>query len=401
MAMGAKPRRAAVIGIGFSGAQHVEALRRIGVEVAVIAASEDARARSAASHLGVRSSTGDWRRAAEDSSVDVVHVCLPNDLHREVVLAAIDAGKHVVCEKPLAPDLGAAAALADAARHTSQVAVLCQNYRFFPMVAELRLRIQSGAVGQPHAVRGAYLQDWLLAPDTTNWRVDLARGGRSRAIADIGSHWVDLAENVTQRRLEAVLADVATVHDRRPDYSHVGTFNRSVNDGRWIDVHTEDQAWLLLRFEGGLPGTLHLSQVAAGHGNDLELSVDGAAGSATWRQEQPDTLSIAHDGSVEIIARSPQRLTPGADRLARLPAGHNEGWADALRNLLAATYAEIDENRDPTESAAAPLPTFADGLRHIAFVEAAMRSSEERRWLTIEEILGTIQAPATAGAETS
>jgi predicted dehydrogenase len=399
--MGSKPRRAAVIGIGFSGAQHVEALRRIGVDVAVIAASEDARARSAASRLGVRDSTGDWRRAAEDSSVDVVHVCLPNDLHRDVVLAAIDAGKHVVCEKPLAPDLGAAAALADAAGRTSQVAVLCQNYRFFAMVAELRLRIESGTVGQPHAVRGAYLQDWLLAPDTTNWRVDLARGGRSRAIADIGSHWVDLAENVTRRRLEAVMADVATVHARRPDYSHAGTFSGSVNDGRWIEVRTEDQAGLLLRFGGGLRGTVHLSQVAAGHGNDLELSVDGDAGSATWRQEKPDTLSIAHDGTVEVIARSPQRLTPGADRLARLPAGHNEGWADALRNLLAATYAEIDGSRDSTESAAAPLPTFEDGLRHVAFVEAAMRSSEERRWLTVAEVMANVRRPATAVVERS
>jgi predicted dehydrogenase len=406
MAMGTRRRRAAVIGAGFAGGQHVEALRRIGVEVSLIAASEKARAVAAAERLGVESASGDWRRAVEDPSVDVVHVCVPNDLHHDVVLAALNAGKHVVCEKPLALDLGEAAVLAEAAGRSPHVAVVCHNYRFFPMVAELRLRIASGAVGEPHAVRGAYLQDWLLDAETTNWRIDQARGGRSRAIADIGSHWVDLAENVTQRHLEAVMADMATVHGRRPDFAHVGTFSAAVTDGSWVEVSTEDQAGLLLRFEGGLPGTLHLSQVAAGHGNDLELSVDGGTGSATWRQEQPDALSMAHDGALELLARSPQRLSRGADALARLPAGHNEGWADALRNLLAATYAEIDGRRKPAEAAAAPLPTFEDGLRHLAFVEAALTSAAERRWVTIAEVMGAVRTgaartPATAGAERS
>jgi predicted dehydrogenase len=383
--------RAAVIGVGFAGAQHVEALRRIGVEVCILAASDETRARHAAERLGVERWSADWHGAAEDPSADVVHVCTPNNLHHDVVLAAIAAGKHVVCEKPLALDLHEGAELALAARESGQVAVLCHNYRFFAMVAELRLRIAAGSLGPLHTVHGAYLQDWLLDAGTTNWRIDRRRGGRSRAVADIGTHWVDLAEIVTDRHLEAVVADMNTVHAQRPDFAHIGTFSDAVRDAGWVDVTTEDQAGLLLRFEGGLQGTLQLSQVAAGHSNDLRISVDGILGSATWRQEQPDNLELGHEGSMQQLGRSAQRLLRGADSLARLPAGHNEGWADALRNLLAATYAHIDGTRDKAEADAAPLPTFDDGLRHLAFIEAGLVSAAERRWVAIDEMLRGVQ----------
>jgi predicted dehydrogenase len=381
--------RAAVIGAGFVGAQHIDALRRIGVEVAVVAASSGATAATSASAAGVDRSTGDWHAAVADPAVDVVHVCVPNDLHGPVVLASLRAGKHVICEKPLAMDLAEADELVEAAETSDRVAVLCHNYRFFPMAAELRLRVAGGELGALHLVRGSYLQDWLLAPEATNWRIDPARGGRSRTIADIGTHVVDLAETVIQRRLVAVMAQTSTVHERRADYRHVRTFTApSSSDGAgWLPVRTEDQAGMLLRFEGDLLGTLSLSQVAAGHANDLELSVDGAAGSATWRQEEPDRLWLAHDGRSEIVARSPDRLGAGAGALARLPGGHNEGWGDALRNLLAAAYDEIRGGRDAAAADAAPLPTFADGRRHLAFVEAALRSADEQRWVRVDEVL--------------
>jgi len=381
--------RAAVIGTGFVGTQHVDALRRIGIEVGVVAASDSARAAQAAAALGIATSTGDWQAAVDDPAIDVVHVCVPNDLHRPVTLAALAAGKHVVCEKPLAMDLAEAAELVDAAASSGRVAVLCHNYRFFPMAAEMRLRVTSGTLGTLHAVRGSYLQDWLLAAEATNWRVDPARGGRSRVIADIGSHWVGLAETVTGRRLVAVMAQTSTVHARRADYRHVRTFTAGSagDDTDWLAVRTEDQAGLLLRFDGDLPGMLTVSQVAAGHDNDLELAVDGAAGSATWRQEQPDRLWLAHDGTAERVSRASGRLGPGSGSLARLPAGHNEGWADALRNLLAAAYDEIGGGRDASAADAAPLPTFEDGRRHLAFVEAALRSAGEERWVKIDEVL--------------
>ncbi|HEX7195914.1 MAG TPA: Gfo/Idh/MocA family oxidoreductase [Candidatus Limnocylindria bacterium] len=391
----ARPASAAVIGTGFVGAQHVEALRRIGVDVAVVVASAHDRARTAAEGLGVRRWTADWGSAVSDRGIDVVHVCVPNDLHRPVVLAALAAGKHVVCEKPLALDLAQGRELADAAGRSDRVAVLCHNYRFFPMVAELRLRVAAGVLGRVHSLRGAYLQDWLVSADATNWRIDAARGGRSRTIADIGTHWVDLAETVAQCRLEAVLAELATIHPRRPAHAHAQTFTASADAADdWVDVDTEDQAGLLLRFEGGVTGVLSLSQVAAGHSNDLELSIDGAAGSATWRQEEPDQLRLARNGTVEVIARSPDGLSPGARQLARLPAGHNEGWADALRNLLAAAYGAVRRDRIADEAGAAPIPTFDDGVRHLAFVEAALQSATAGSWVSIDEVLN--QRPSAA-----
>jgi predicted dehydrogenase len=378
---------AAVIGVGFVGVQHVEALRRIGVEVAVVAASGESRARDAAQALDVPRWTGDWKAAASDGSVDVVHVCVPNDLHRVAALTALGAGKHVICEKPLGLDLAEGREMAAAAARSDRVAVLCHNYRFFPMVAELQQRVSDGALGRLSAIRGAYLQDWLLAADATNWRIDAGRGGRSRAIADIGSHWIDLAEMVTQTRLEAVMADTGTLHERRPGYQHVGTFATGGDGAEWMTVTTEDQAGLLLRFHGGISGTLTLSQVAAGHSNDLTISIDGTGGSATWRQERPDELWIGGAGASQTIARSPAHLSPAARHLAHLPAGHNEGWADALRNLLAAAYAAIDRRRHRDEEAAAALPTFEDGVRHLAFVEAALSSASQGRWIAIDDVL--------------
>ena len=392
-----RPHRAAVIGIGFVGAQHVEALRRIGTDVVVVAASDERRAEAAAAALGVPRSTGDWVSAASDSSVDVVHVCVPNDLHREVVLAALRSNHHVVCEKPLGMDVPQCRELVAAAEGTDRVTVLCHNYRFFPMVAELRARIRAGDLGRLHALRGAYLQEWLLSPRATNWRVDRSRGGRSRAIADIGTHWVDLAETVTGRMLSAVMADVTTVHTRRPAFADRTTFSDGSGETQvgTVEVVNEDQAGLLLRFDGDVRGTLTVSQVAAGHGNDLELSADGSGGSATWRQAVPDELWLSSRGIVQTVSRAPDRLSPGARGLARLPAGHNEGWADALRNLLAAAYGQIDGGRSDSEAAVAPLPTFRDGLRHLAFVEAALCSAAEGRWVAIDEALA--QVPVGGG----
>jgi predicted dehydrogenase len=385
-----------VVGAGFVGAQHVEALRRLpGIEPALVVGSSAERAAKAARSLGVDRSSGDWVAAVRDDAIDVVHVCVPNDLHVAVASAALEAGKHVVCEKPLATDYAAGRRLADAARRSDSVAVLCHNYRFYPMAAELRARVRSGELGTLHAVHGHYLQDWMLAPTSTNWRIDAARGGASRAVADIGTHWIDLAETVTGQRLEAVVAQIGIVHRQRPAYEGVETFASGDGHGaqRWTAVDTEDQATLLLRFDGGLHGSLVLSQVAAGHKNDLRLMVDGTDASASWQQERPDQLVVGRlSGPKETIERAPGSLGDGANEFARLPAGHGEGWADGLRNLLAAAYAAIGGERRASERM--PLPTFDDGARHLAFVEAALRSAAQERWVRIEEIMGATEVAA-------
>ncbi|MFL5680669.1 MAG: Gfo/Idh/MocA family protein [Chloroflexota bacterium] len=385
-----RPLRAAVIGTGFVGRQHVDAIRRVGdAEVAVVAASTVVKATDAAAALHVAAGSGDWAAVVADPAIDVVHVCVPNDLHLPVARAALEAGKHVVSEKPLALNTAEGRQLVALAAASDRVAVLCHNYRFYALVAELRWRIANGELGRLHAVRGSYLQDWLIAASDTNWRVDERRGGPSRVIADIGTHWIDLAETVTGRQLEAVFATVDTVHPRRPATSGAETFSggsdavaAAPRDGGWRDVRTEDQAAILLRFAGGLSGSLVVSQVAAGHDNGLKLSVDGSDASATWQQESPDRLWLGRrDGRVETVARNAARLSPPARELVRLPPGHPEGWADAFRNLVAAAYGEM---RGTTRAAdSMPLPTFPDGLRHLAFVEAALESAATERWVSV------------------
>jgi predicted dehydrogenase len=290
-----------------------------------------------------------------DRRIQVVHVCSTNDLHGPLVTAALDAGKDVVCEKPLALDVATAADMAAFAERSGRLAVVAYNNRFHPMIVELAARVAAGSLGVLHEMRGGYLQDWLLLATDADWRVDASRGGASRVVADIGTHWADLAEMIAARKIEAVVAQVGRLHERA----------------------TEDHAALLVRFGGGLGGACVLSQAAAGHRNDLELSLDGSIGSATWRYERPDELWIGQRGDARLTTRDGGELVSAeARRLAALPAGVNE----ARRNLLAAVYARV-AGREP--AAGSRLPTFADGLRHVRFAAAALASAERRAWVDV------------------
>jgi predicted dehydrogenase len=330
--------RALVIGSGYAGVKHAEALDELGIPysgpVSARRAMEDPH-------------------ALDDPALSVVHVCAANDLHVGLASRALRAGKDVICEKPLAVDVPGAEELVAVARQTGRLAVLAYNYRFHPLVIELAARV--AFLGPLHTARGSFLQDWLLLATDANWRVEEARGGASRAIADIGAHWLDLAEVVSGRHIVAVAAQLGRLHGRG----------------------TEDHAGLLLRFSDGMTGNLMLSQAAAGHRNDMELSLDGATGSATWRHERPDELWLgSRGGDALVVRREDELLSPVARELATLPAGSNE----ARRNLLAAVYARLaGDKRTP----AAPLPTFEDGLRHARFAAGALESASRERWVSI------------------
>ena len=335
--------RALVVGAGNAGTAHADALKSLGIEV-----------------VGPLSGTATVADLAplRDPAVDVVHVTTANDLHPPLVREALRAGKHVVCEKPLAGDLHGAEQMAEWARLSDRHTTVFQNYRFLPLVAELAWRVAAGELGPVHLARGAYLQDWLLLGSDDNWRLDTSRGGLSRTAADIGVHWLDLVETITGRHVEAVIAQVGYLHGRK----------------------TEDHAGLLIRFSGGLQGTCTLSQASAGRRNEIELSLDGSAGSATWLSERRDELWVgARDRSPQIVTRS--RLhSPSARQLAQRQAGPEEG----RRNLLAAFYGSLDGTPPPV-----PLPTFDDGLRHVRFAEAVIVSSRRRAWVEIEEMKAT------------
>ena len=331
-------RRALVVGAGYAGARHADALRELGIPF-----TGPLSARRVMEDPG----------ALEEPAVDVVHVCAANDLHVELAGRALRAGKDVICEKPLALDVQGAEELVALARNTGRVAVLGYNYRFHPLVVELAARVMF--LGPLHLARGSFLQDWLLLATDANWRVEEARGGASRAIADIGAHWLDLVELVSGERVVAVAAQLGHLHGRV----------------------TEDHAGLLLRFSGGMTGTLVLSQAAAGHRNDMELSLDGSTGSATWRHERPNELWLgSRAGEAVVVSRTDDLLSPAARELAGLPSGPNE----ARRNLLAAVYARLSGDERPP---AAPLATFEDGLRHARFTAAALESAARDKWVSV------------------
>jgi len=335
--------RALVVGAGNAGRAHAAALESIGVAV-----------------VGPLSGTATVADLAplRDPTIDVVHVATANDLHPPLVREALRAGKHVVCEKPLAGDLHGAEQLAEWAQLSGRHTAICQNYRFLPLIAELAGRVAAGELGPVHLARGAFLQDWLLLGSDENWRLDAARGGLSRTAADIGVHWLDLVEMITGRHVEAVVAQLGYLHGRK----------------------TEDHAGLLIRLAGGLQGVCVLSQAAAGRRNEVELSLDGTAGSATWLSERRDELWLgARDRMPEIVKRSGVR-SEAARELAKRPPGVDEG----RRNLLAAFYGTLDGKPSPV-----PLPTFEDGLRHVRFAEAAIVSDRRRGWVEVEEMKTT------------
>lgn len=379
-----------VIGTGFAAASHLDALRRVpGVEVAAIAGRTPERAAAAASALGVERSVDDWRRLLDDPSVDAVHDCTPNHLHAEINTAALDAGKHLLSEKPLGMDAAETAELARRAARSGVVSGVCFNYRHFPLVQEARALL-AGDAGRPHLIRGGYLQDWLLSDTDWNWRLDSSRAGATRAVGDIGSHWIDLVQHVTGRRLARVYARLGRLHDvRRRPAAAEQTFGRAADaGGEPVEVDTEDFATAMFELEGGCPGVFTVSQVTPGMRNRLTFEVDTRESSFGWDQERPNVLWIGRrDGPNRELVRDPALLSPPAAGIVHYPAGHQEGWPDALRNLMDDFYGAIREGR----AAPATVASFADAHRVMQAVDAIAESGRNGGWV---EVGGPVEVPA-------
>lgn len=378
--------RAGVIGSGFIGPAHVEAVRRLGdVEVVALAGSSQASAEAKARALSIPRAYGDWRDLVRDPEVQVVHNCTPNVMHHEVTLAAIAGGKHIVAEKPLGMNSAQTTDLVRAIGATSLVGAVCFNYRMYPLVQEARGRVADGALGQIRLVHGCYLQDWLLFDTDYNWRVDARLAGASRAMADIGSHWCDLAQFVSGRRIGAVCADLATFLARR--YRPVGeveTFAGPTAVERIeIAVETEDYGSVLLRFDDGARGSCIISQVSAGHKNNLRLEVDGSLGSLSWDQERANELWLGRrEGPSGILPKDPALLSGAARQFAHYPGGHGEGYPDSFKNLLAGVYGFIRNGRDPRHEAPG-FPTFEDGHHSALVIEAILDSHRLGGWVSV------------------
>jgi predicted dehydrogenase len=366
--------RAAIAGVGFIGPVHLRAARLAGAEVVGLSGSDPDRARAAAAALDVPRVFETSEALATDPEVDVVHICTPNHLHASLARLALAAGKHVVCEKPLATTAADAEELVELAERAVVVVAVPFVYRFHPVVREARARIAAGQAGPIHLIHGCYLQDWLASPDDYNWRIDPVLGGPSRAFADIGSHWCDLVEFVTGHRIARVSARAVTAFAERLA-GRASAFQRAVGERSRVRVAGEDAVTMMFETDGGAAGTLVISQISPGRKNRLWFEIDAANASFAFDQEAPEQLWVGTRDRQEIVVRDPARLTPAAARYASLPAGHAQGYGDAFNAFVADTYTAIRGGAMPDG-----LPTFRDGLRAARITEAVLASARTRAW---------------------
>jgi predicted dehydrogenase len=363
---------------------HVEAIRRLGwVEVQGIAGGSLPKARALADAFGVEQAHGDYRVLLQDPSIDAIHICTPNALHFPMASAALSAGKHVLCEKPLAITSAEAAELTRLAATEQLRNCTCHNLRYYPMVQQMRRMVEQGELGDILIAQGSYAQDWLLYETDWNWRVETKSAGPMRALGDIGSHWCDMAEHVTGLRITSLSADLTTFRKmrKRPKIS-VETFANKdlrVDDYQDMPVDTEDFASVIFHLGDRGRGAFTVSQVSAGCKNRLTIEISGTKASAAWNQERPDELWIGHrDRSNEILLKDPSLLAAGAASYADLPGGHSEGYDETFKQVFRRFYQSIADSNAPIE-----YPQFADGLRQMRILDAELASHQARGWVDV------------------
>ncbi|WCK53193.1 Gfo/Idh/MocA family oxidoreductase [Aneurinibacillus sp. Ricciae_BoGa-3] len=377
-----------VIGTGFIGPTHIEAVRRLGfVEVVALAAHGQESADRKAAELHIPKAYGDYRDMLRDSDIDVVHNCAPNHLHFTMNKEIILAGKHVLSEKPLAMSSEESAELLALAKKHGVVHGVNFNYRQYPIVNQLAAMIKREELGKVNLVHGSYLQDWLLYDTDFNWRLDPKAGGKTRAIADIGSHWCDTVQYVTGNKIVEVFADLATVIPvRKKPKQNGSTFgSQEAAEGSYeeVKINTEDYASVLLRFEDGTRGVFTVSQVSAGRKNRLSFEIDCSKSSAFWNQEEPEKLWIGHrDKSNELLLADPALFAPEARSSIHHPGGHNEGWPDGMKNMMLNFYSFIREGKDPLKDTP-HFATFEDGHRSMCIIDAILESHQTGKWAKV------------------
>jgi len=375
-----------VVGTGFIGPVHVEALQRLGLDVAGLVGSDFQRTREKASNLGVGRAYESFEALLSDKTIDVIHITSPNHLHHPQVKAALLAGKHVVCEKPLAMNTAESAELVGLAEKLGLLNVVNFNVRFYPLMQQARVMIRAGDLGDLFVIHGSYLQDWLLLPTDWNWRLEPQFSGPMRAVADIGSHWLDLVTFVCDRRVEAVCADFRTFLPVRhkplqAQETFTGKLVGAVSASQEIPIHTEDYASVLLRFAGGARGVLSVSQVSAGRKNQIRVNIDGSRSALAWDSERPNEMWMGHREKPNgLLLKDPALLSPEARRFASYPGGHNEGFPDTFKQLYSAFYSYLKAG---DFSAPRNFPGFSDGHYELVLGESILQSAREQRWVEL------------------
>jgi predicted dehydrogenase len=374
--------RAGVIGTGFIGPVHVEALRRLGVQVTALCDVPE-RVQGAAARLNIPGAFDDYRELLRSADVDVIHITTPNRFHCEMSLATLRAGKHVVCEKPLAMNTRETARIVKLAQAAQTVFAVNYNVRFYPAVLQLRRMVMAGDLGRIMHVNGSYLQDWLFKDTDYNWRLLPGEGGQLRAVADIGTHWMDTVSFILGARITSVFADLQTWHSkRRRPLGEVQTFAKADARMRYAtyDVKTEDFASVLLQFDNGARGNLAVSQVAAGRKNCIRIEIYGAKKSAWWCSEEPEYLRFGNrDAANEVAMRATPAFGAGAVGFMDYPPGHVEGFPDTFKMLFRSVYGAIAAGGEGGRLFA----NAADGHQEVSVCEAILRSNHGQKWVEV------------------
>lgn len=377
--------RTVVVGAGFIGPVHVEGLRRAGVDVVGVVDITPEKSVAASKSLGLPADIQTLEDALNDPSVDCIHLTTPNRFHFEQAAAALRAGKHVVCEKPLAMNSKESAELVRIARESGRAAAVNYNLRFYPLSHEAAARVKNDSVGEVMHVVGSYVQDWLLRDTDFNWRVVAEDGGELRAVADIGTHWLDLVQFITGQHITSVCADLRTVYStRQRPVGGTETFSGGPAEPTATEpvaITTEDCGSVMLQFANGANGCLWVSQTTAGKKNCLRYELGGSKQSLAWNSESPNTLEIGNrDTANECLIRDPALMDGSAAAISNYPGGHNEGFPDTFKQLFRSFYGYIEKG---DFSAPEPFPTFADGHREILICEAILKSHRERCWVDV------------------
>jgi predicted dehydrogenase len=377
--------KAGIVGVGFIGPVHLEALRRINVQVKGLAHSNAEKAAGKAVELGIEKAYESYEAMLEDPEIKVVHLAVPNKYHYSYAMKALKAGKHVVCEKPLAMNSEQSRELVELAGRTGLVTAVNFNLRFYPIIYQAREMVKNGEIGDIFILQGSYLQDWLLYPTDWNWRLEPELGGTLRTVGDIGSHWMDLITFITGLKIEEVFADFKTFHPvrRKPVNNKVSFAGKATENIEYEDksITTEDYASILLHFENGARGVLTVSQISAGRKNRLFFEINGSKSSLVWNGERPNELVIGHRSEPnQVLLKDPSLFSVTARSVTSFPGGHNEGYPDTFKQLYERVYSYIHAG---DFSAEPDFPTFKDGHYGMVLGEAIEFSARQRKWVKV------------------
>jgi predicted dehydrogenase len=380
-----KKIKVGVAGLGFIGPAHIEALRRLpGIEVVAVSEHNQELAQIKAQQLGVELFHGSFEKLLMEN-IDAVHICTPNNLHFDMARKALKAGKHVICEKPLATTIEEGEELLALAREKKRIHAVHFNIRYYPLVRQMKVMREKGELGEIYSITGSYLQDWLFHATDYNWRLEPELSGKSKAVADIGSHLIDLLEYVSGLKITEVMADFNTIHPvRKKPLKPVETFSGKMlkpEDYADMPISTEDYATVMLRLSNGNKGVITVSQVDAGRKNRLSIEFSGSKETYAWCSESPNEIWIGRrDEANRLLMRDPSLLHPESTSIVSFPGGHNEGFPDTSKQLFREVYEAVKKGT----MEGAKFPTFEDGLRELIICERIMESNEKQQWVKVE-----------------